>query len=277
MKRILIFMTVALFAGLLIISCGGEKEGKSEKTGDQAVLPQDTGESTLLDTTVTEQPKPQPTVAEKQPEAKPQPKPQPKPELKPEPKPVPKPQYVETVLLNQGDQLEVEMLTDLSTETNKVGDKFRVMVLGPAEKGQPSQFPEGTIIEGEIAQMSDGKSEGESAWILPKFTKFILPGENGVPMEGYIVTNDGDGVIKAGSKTGTVAKDAGIGAIAGGVLGAITGGNKKTSGAAKGAVVGAAAGGILGAVLHKDRVEIKNGNKMDIAIVGQVVEKKLKE
>lgn len=272
MKKFLILMTAAaLLTGLLLVSCGGEKEGKTET--EDALLPQDTGESTLLDTTITEQPKPAPQVAEQKPEAKPEPKPQPK----PQPKPEPTPQYIETVLLNQGDMLEVEMLTKLSTETNKVGDKFRVLVLGPAEKGKPSAFPDGTIIEGEIAQISDGKASGESAWILPKFTTFILPGETGIPMEGYIVTNDGDGIIKAGSKTGTVAKDAGIGAIAGGVLGAITGGDKKTEGAVKGAVIGAAAGGVLGAVLHKDRVEINNGNKMDIAIIGQVVQRKLKQ
>ncbi|MBN2227491.1 MAG: hypothetical protein JW763_09005 [candidate division Zixibacteria bacterium] len=132
------------------------------------------------------------------------------------------------------------------------------------------------MVEGEIAALDDGKADGAKAAIVLKFTKFLLPGEEAIPIEGYVITDSGDGVIQAGGKTGTVAKSAGIGAVAGGVLGAITG-KKKTEDAAKGAGIGAVAGGVLGAVLHKDRVEIKSGNKMDIVLVTAVVQKKLKQ
>ncbi|UCD17717.1 MAG: glycine zipper 2TM domain-containing protein [Candidatus Zixiibacteriota bacterium] len=273
--------------GAVVMSClllgslpgcsSGEKTGETEMTEEQAVLPED-GDTHLLDTTIAEPEEvkvsPEEEVSQKPEKPKPAPKPEPKPEPKPQPK---EPEYVETMILPENKALEVELLTaKISTETNQPGDRFRVMVLGPMEKGEPSTLPEGTIIEGEIAALDNGKAEGASASILLKFTDFILPGEKAIPIEGYVVTKDGDGLIKAGSKTGTVAKDAGIGAIAGGVLGAITG-KKKTKDAAKGAVIGAAAGGVLGAVLHKDRVELKAGNKMDIAIIGSVIQKKLKK
>ena len=89
---------------------------------------------------------------------------------------------------------------------------------------------------------------------------------------------DGSGEIKPGGQGESIARDAGLGAIAGGVLGAVTGKKgDKTEKAAKGAAIGGVLGGIAGAVLHKDQVTLKDGATMNITIVTPVIQKKLKE
>jgi hypothetical protein len=139
-------------------------------------------------------------------------------------------------------------------------------------------LPSGTLLEGVIADLNDGKAEGEKALIKLKFTDFILPGEKSLPIEGYIMTDDGTGVIRPGGQGATIAKDAGIGAIAGGVIGAVTGGkDKKTESTAKGAAAGAVIGGVAGAILHKDQVTLKENTDLKITIISPVVKKEIKD
>jgi hypothetical protein len=173
--------------------------------------------------------------------------------------------------------MKVEMITKVSTGKNKIGDRFRASIKGPAEDGQTLDIPAGTVLEGVVADINDGKAEGEKAFIKLKFTDFLMPGEKPIDIEGYILTDDGDGYIRPGKQGTTIAKDAGIGAVAGGVLGAITGKKgDKTESAAKGAVVGAAVGGIAGAILHQDQVTLKEGASFNIGIITPVIKETVK-
>ena len=277
---LLISLLGIMALGFLFVSCSSKKE-KTDQELQESNLPQDQGAQTLLDTTSqTQQP---PSQAEQPIAQKPKPKPKPKVEENQPPitsqEPVAakpsQPEIVKTLLLQENSGLEISLLSEVSTGQNKVGDKFRALIKGPAEGGQALNLPDGSMLEGEIAEISDGKAEGQKAFIKLEFTDLLIPGEKPIPLEGWVVTDDGTGVIRPGGQGTTIAKDAALGAAAGGVLGAITGG--KTKDAAKGAVAGGVVGGVAGALLHKDQVTLKEGRTLKVNIATPVYQEKVKK
>jgi hypothetical protein len=277
--RLILIMSLLLgFIALGIFSGGcSSKQEKTEAELEESALPEDLGEKTLLDTTTrVETPPIKEEAAQKPQQEKPKPKPKPKEEVQETKPPVEtkpaEPQIVKTLLLKENSGLEVSLLSELKTDINKVGDKFRALIKGPAEGNQPLGLPDGSMLEGEIAEISDGKGEGEKSFIKLKFTSLMLPGEKPIPLEGWVITNDGAGVIRPGDQGTSIAKDAAVGAAAGGIIGAITGG--KTKDAAKGAVIGGVAGGVAGAILHKDQVTLKEGRTLKVNIVTPVYQEK---
>lgn len=264
-----LFLTVGFIAG----GCSSDKD-KAKETEEESGLPADYGEKALLDTTTTAAEKPAEKPVEKPATA--EQKPAQKPVVKEEPKAVapPKPQVVRTTVLPANTALHIALLNQVSTGESKIGDKVRAAIKGPAEQGESLPIPEGSLLEGVVADLNDGKAEDAKAYIKLKFTSLILPGEGPIPLEGYIVTKDGSGVIHPGEQATSIARDAGIGAVAGGVIGGVTGG--KTKDAVKGAAVGAVAGGVLGAVLHKDQVTLKEGREFDVMVVAPAVKETTK-
>ncbi len=279
MKKNEIYRILTVFAAILALTfalsltgCGGKDKGKSDEIQEDATLPEDTGDNTLLDTTTS--------MAEQgQPKAE-QPKEEPKTESKPKPKPKPKPKEPEIVketILPANSILKVEMLNKISTGENQVGDKFRASLLGSGEEGVTLNLPSGTILEGVVADINDGKAEGEKAFIKLKFTSLMMPGEKPLPMEGYILTDAGDGYLRPGGQGTSIAKDAGVGAVAGAVLGGILGKKgEKNETAVKTGAAGAVVGGIAGAILHKDQVTLKEGAKFDIGVPDAVIKETVK-
>jgi len=178
-------------------------------------------------------------------------------------------EVVKTTILAANTSMLVTLNTQVSTSESKIGDKVSATVKGPSETGQTLNIPAGTVLEGIVSDVNDGKAEGAKAFMKLKFTKMILPGEGSVPMEGIVVTKDGSGVIYPGAQGTSIARDAGIGAVAGGVIGGVAGGEAKD--AIKGAAVGAVAGGVLGAVLHQDQVTLKVGREFDVVTTAPVV------
>jgi len=278
-NRLLVFGAVFMLAAFLAVGCGSDKDGsEADKMSDEASLPDDFGDETMLDTSTTAEdmtaPEKEVVVAPKE-QPKPKPKPQPKPEPKPEPKP--KPQIVRTTILPENTAMKVKMLTKVATGENKVGDRFRAALEGPADKNQSLNLPAGTVFEGVVADLSDGTAEGEKAFVQLRFTDIIMPGEEGLPVEGYIMTEDSSGAIRPGGQATSIARDGGIGAVLGGVIGAVTGKKgDKTENAAKGAVIGGVVGGVAGAVLHKDQVTLKEGTTFNIILVSGVVKETVK-
>ncbi len=269
---------ILILAAFGIPGCGSDDSSGEGDTADElATLPGDAGDMTLLDTSGVAEETPAEEAETKKEEPKVVEKPKPKePEVAEKPKPK-EPEIIKTTILAANSAMKVEMLTKVSTGENKIGDRFRASIKGPAEEGQTLDIPTGTILEGVVADINDGKAEGEKAFIKLKFTDFMMPGEKPIDIEGYIITDEGDGYIRPGKQGTTIAKDAGIGAVAGGVLGAITGKKgDKTESAAKGAVVGAAVGGIAGAILHQDQVTLKEGTSFNIGIVTPVIKETVK-
>ncbi|MCX6825738.1 MAG: hypothetical protein NTV06_00520 [candidate division Zixibacteria bacterium] len=281
---LMIGILAALIMAVIVISgCSSKKTAEKQAIEGQAALPQDVGNKALLDTTSTQvekrnieiPPSPQTKEIAQKPVVREQPKPKPK---TTEPAVVEKPtqpEIVKTLVLAENSALEVSLLTPLATGQNKAGDPFRALVKGPAVKGETLNLPEGTLLEGQISELNDGKAEGEKAFIKLRFTEIILPGEKPIPIEGYLITDDSTGVIRPGGQGKTIAKDAAIGAAAGGIIGAIAGGKVKD--ALKGAVAGGAAGGVLGAVLHQDQVTLKEGENLKVKIITPVYQEKIKK
>ncbi len=265
---------IFLLAGVILSGCSSDKS-KSEKElpEETGTATEDMGNKTLLDTTATKLETP--PVSEKEVAQKPTETSKPKPKPTVETTKPAQPEVVKTLLLAENTSLKISLLTKVSSDSNIVGDPVRAMIKGPVEQGQTLDLPDGTILGGEIAELSNGKAKDEKAFIKIKFTQVLLPGEKPIPCEGYIVTNDGSGIIRPGDQGTSIARDAAIGAAAGGILGAVTGG--KTKDVAKGAVAGAAAGGVLGAVLHKDQVTLKEGREFDVKIITPVYQEKIKK
>jgi Glycine zipper len=265
-------VALVVIFNLMLAGCSSNKEKTEQTPEEQGTLPADIGGQSLLDTTTTPPPAPPAQKEEIAQKPAPKPEPKPKPKVTETPKPA-EPKIVKTLLLAENTGLEISLLTSLSTGVNTVGEKFRALVKGPAAEGQTVDLPDGTILEGKIAELNDGKAKDEKASIKLEFTSLLLPGEQPIAIQGSVITKDGSGVLRPGDQGTSIARDAAVGAAAGGILGAVTGGKAKD--AAKGAVVGAAAGGILGAVLHKDQVTIKEGQTMKINIATPVYQEKI--
>ncbi len=269
----LLILVLGLVSCLALYGCGGKDSGEAEQTDESATLPEDTGDQMLMDTSAAVAETPKEEV--KKPEVQ-QPKEQPKPKPKEEPKPK-QPEIVRETIIPAEAILKVEMLTKISTGENKIGDPFRANFLESGEEGVTLSLPAGTVLEGVVADINDGKAEDEKAYIKLKFTTLMVPGEKGIPMEGYLLNKEGDGYLRPGGQGTTIAKDAGVGAVAGAVLGGILGKKgDKTETAAKGAAAGAVVGGIAGAILHKDQVTLNEGAKFNIGVVGAAVKETVK-
>jgi len=263
-------MVLALAFFLVLGGCGGGDSGDADQIEEDASLPDDSGDKTLLDTTTTMAEQGQPKVEQPREEAQPKPKP------KEQPKPK-QPEIVRETVVPANSILKVEMLTRISTGENQVGDKFRATFLESGEEGVTFDIPSGTILEGVVADINDGKAEGEKAFIKLEFTSLMIPGEKPLSMAGYILNKEGDGYLRPGGQGTTIAKDAGVGAVAGAVLGGILGKKgDKTETAAKGAAAGAVIGGIAGAVLHQDQVTLKEGAKFNIGVPDAVIKETVK-
>ncbi|HEX5702257.1 MAG TPA: hypothetical protein VFX97_03460 [Pyrinomonadaceae bacterium] len=143
-------------------------------------------------------------------------------------------------------KLSVELLSPISTVTNKKGDKFSCKILMPAEYA-------GAIVEGRIRNLKhSGKANKDSHIDLAFDTVTLVDGRNAdftaTVVEVFDVVNvandgraDNEGTVRSRSTTvKTSVKRAAVGALIGGVIGgALAGG--------KGAVIGAAIGAGVGA------------------------------
>lgn len=159
----------------------------------------------------------------------------------PAPEPVPEPPPAEpepsTFTAPAGTTFRVELTEELSTRTNRVGDRFTVRILDPLTDGRFVVAPAQTIIRGQITALQKSGGAGEPAVIKVNFEDVLVAGAY-YPIDATVI----EASPKTQSRTGTGEKAAKIGggAVAGAILGRVVGGNAK--GAVIGAAVGAAAG-----------------------------------
>jgi hypothetical protein len=156
-------------------------------------------------------------------------------------------------LVPDGIQMKIRLNTEISTKTNREGDKFTAVVL------DPSDFAE-AIIEGHIAALKQsGKATGKTEMSLA-FDTIRLRDGRGSRMAGQVEkvyqsesvkTVDEEGNVESGSR----GKDTATRGVAGGALGAIIGG---IAGGGKGAAIGA----ILGAGVGAGSVLVQDGKTL---------------
>jgi hypothetical protein len=156
-------------------------------------------------------------------------------------------------IVPDGIQMKIRLNTEISTKTNREGDKFTAVVL------DPSDFAEATI-EGHIAALNkSGKATGKTELSLAFDTIRLRDGRGSrfagqvekVYQSESVKTVDEEGNVETGSR----GKDTATRGVAGGALGAIIGG---IAGGGKGAAIGA----ILGAGVGAGSVLVQDGKNL---------------
>jgi hypothetical protein len=146
-----------------------------------------------------------------------------------------------SIRIPDGVQMKIRLTTQISTKTNKEGDRFTAIVLDPTE------YADATI-EGHIAKLNkSGKATGKTELSLAFDTIRLRDGRSGrlaaqverVYESEKVKTVDEEGNVETGSRT----KDTAVRGAGGAALGAIIGG---IAGGGKGAAIGAAIGGGVG-------------------------------
>ena len=158
-------------------------------------------------------------------------------------------------LVPDGLEMKIRLNTQISTKTNREGDKFTAVVL------DPSDFSE-AVIEGHIASINkSGKATGKTELAMAFDTIRLRDGRSSrfagqvekVYQSESVKTVDEEGNVETSSRT----KDTATRTIGGGALGAIIGG---IAGGGKGAAIGA----ILGAGVGAGSVYVQGGKELQL-------------
>jgi hypothetical protein len=168
-------------------------------------------------------------------------------------------------------KLSVQLLSTLSTATNKKGDKFSCKILTPAEYS-------GAIIEGHVRSLKRSGKANKKSSIDLAFEKITVPDGRSMEfsatvVEVFDVVNvgsegraDNEGTIRNKSTTvKTSVKRAAAGALIGGLIGAVVAGGQ---GAAIGAAIGAGLGATTTLATKGPDLEFKDGTQFTIVTNG---------
>jgi len=161
--------------------------------------------------------------------------------------------------------MKIRLNTQISTKTNREGDKFTAVVL------DPSDFSE-AVIEGHIASITkSGKATGKTELAMAFDTIRLRDGRSSrfagqvekVYQSESVKTVDEEGNVETSSRT----KDTATRTIGGGALGAIIGG---IAGGGKGAAIGLIIGGAGGAgslaIKGSKELKLESGTEMLVRV-----------
>jgi hypothetical protein len=177
----------------------------------------------------------------------------------------------EQLRVPQGAIFKLQLLSSISTASNKKGDKFNCLVVAPDE------FKEATV-EGRIARLKNGGRVGKTSEIALEFKSITArdgrTGKFGAEvMEVYEVVNasdqgraDDEGQVSGKSVRKRTLKRSLIGAGIGATIGGILGGGK---GAAIGAAIGAGLGATTSLAQESPNLEFTEGTVFDVKTPGQ--------
>lgn len=145
------------------------------------------------------------------------------------------------IIVGDGVQMKVRLNDQISTKTNKEGDKFTAVVLDPSDYAD-------AVIEGHISKLSkSGKASGKTELALVFDVIHTRDGRDGrfaaqvekIYQSEKVKTVDDEGNVESSSRTKDTAVRTGGGAVLGAIIGGVAGGGK---GAAIGAAIGAGVG-----------------------------------
>ncbi|MGE0131838.1 MAG: hypothetical protein AB7U82_27455 [Blastocatellales bacterium] len=145
------------------------------------------------------------------------------------------------LVVPDGIEMKIRLSSQISTKTNKEGDRFTAVVLDPTNYAD-------AVIEGHIAKLNQsGKASGKTELALAFDSITMRDGRGGrfaaqvekVYQSETVKTVDEEGNVETSNRT----KDTATRGIGGAALGAIIGG---IAGGGKGAAIGAAIGGGVG-------------------------------
>ncbi len=162
--------------------------------------------------------------------------------------------------------------SSISSETAKAGDGVTFYLASDFYYGNNLIAAAGSRINGTVLQAKKGRFGNRSGSLQIKFTNIVSPYGQMIPISARIQTDDGSGILKAGTAKDTTkeyVKDVGIGAAAGAALGTAMGALSSGS-VGKGAIYGTALGGGLGlgkTLIGKGgNVEIPQGAQLNIVL-----------
>ncbi|MEK6254532.1 MAG: hypothetical protein N2B05_07560, partial [Gemmatimonadales bacterium] len=150
----------------------------------------------------------------------------------PDPEPPPAPAYRDATI-SAATLMRVSLDQELSTETSNVGDRFTVTLLGPVTDAAGLPIPAGTKIQGEVTALEVSGSAGQQAMIRVDFGHLLLDGES---YQVALTVTEADATTRGRKSTEEKAVTIGAGAVVGGILGRVIGGN------ATGTIIGGVAG-----------------------------------
>ena len=146
----------------------------------------------------------------------------------------------------QGSVVSVRMIDSISSYQNYAGETFRASIADAIRIGNHTVVPRGANAYVTLVDVSSaGRVKGRSELQL-QLTRIVV-GNRSYPVASNVIA------LRGKSESKQTAKDAGIGALAGGGLGALFGGGK---GAAIGAGIGAGAGVATNAAKKGEQVRI---------------------
>ncbi len=165
--------------------------------------------------------------------------------------------------VTRGSELTIRLRDSISSEKNRVGDRFTATVVSPG------QF-NGAVLTGHIASIKkSGSFKGRTSMNLAfdsiRYSDGVSTTYRGEVVKVYeseeenVSKVDEEGHVESGKRGEQTLKRSGIGAAAGATIGAITGGAK---GAAIGLIIGGAAGAGSMMIQGKKELELKAGTEL---------------
>jgi hypothetical protein len=170
------------------------------------------------------------------------------------------------VLVLKDATFALELLSPISTKTNKKDDKFECKVLSPVQYA-------GAIVSGHLRKVKNsGKANGKSELDMAFDTITLTDGRTGnfnaqvqevndVPNASNTGMADAEGTVKGKSRVKISVKRAVKGALIGAAIGAIIAGPK---GAAVGAAIGAGAAVTTTLATNGPELEFKTGTQFTV-------------
>lgn len=226
------------------LACGeGQRSAEEAAAGERELelaIRRDTPAVALADTALPAQPKPAPKPAAPKPAPRPAPKPRaPEPSAREVLTPTPAGPTTATVAV--GTTLDVLLDQEISTETQRPGDRFTAKLA--ADVASPDGgvlIPAGAEVEAEVAAVQASKGAGQQATITLAFHSLSFEGRT-YPLRASVVSAE----VKTRRTTGDAEQAAKIlgGAAAGAVLGKVLGKDAKST------IIGAAAGAAAGTAI----------------------------
>lgn len=154
------------------------------------------------------------------------------------------------VMVPANTSFPATLMSPISSETAKIGDSVSMYLGSDFYYGKDLIAPAGSKINGTVLLAKKGGLGQRNGQIQIKFTNIYTPTGQMIPLSAHIQTEDGSGILKAGTAKDTTkefAKDAVVGSATGAVLGTAMGALSGGS-VGKGAIYGTALGGGLGVV-----------------------------
>lgn len=178
--------------------------------------------------------------------------------------------------IQAGRTVDTVAMGGVSSEVSNVGDSFEVRVPNGFYNDGMMIFPPGTVIKGNITEVTSNGRTGKNGTLGVRFTTAISPNGHKLPISAIIETKDGSGIVRGGTTKGRIAKGflraaegAAAGAILGTAMGGISGG-KVGRGAAYGTAIGGGIGAVSNIAAKGKSAEIKSGTEVELVFLQPV-------